>query len=144
MGNSVDTNGLYIDDYELLELSVEGNHKFHNIPVNAMFDYVTNTAVDSFDTGWLAGIHINKIKDPGSWAVRYIYRNLEKDAVVGIFTDSDFRGGGTDAKGHEIGGSYMIAKNSAINITYFINQIGLELDDPIDFRRLQADLQLKF
>jgi hypothetical protein len=69
---------------------------------------------------------------------------VEKDAVIGTFTDSDFRGGGTDAKGHEIGGSYQLAKNSAINLTYFINEIGLELDDPQDFKRLQADLQLKF
>lgn len=144
MGNTVDTDGLYLNDYELLELFVEGNHKFDNIPVTAMFDYVTNTAADSLNTGWLLGIHINKAKEPGSWAFRYIYRNLEKDAVLGTFTDSDFRGGGTDARGHEIGGSYQLAKNSTLNLTYFINQIGLELDDKVDFRRLQADLQLKF
>jgi len=144
MGNTVDSNGLYPNDYELLELFVEGNHKFNEFPVTAMFDYVTNTAADSLNTGWLAGIHVNKTKDPGSWAFRYIYREVEKDAMVGIFTDSDFRGGGTDAKGHEIGGSYQLAKNSTLNLTYFINEIGLELDDPVDFTRLQADLQLKF
>jgi len=144
MGNSVDANGLYINDYELLELFVEGSHKFDGFPVSAMFDFVNNTAADSLDTGWLAGIRINKAKDPGSWAFRYIYREVEKDAVIGTFTDSDFRGGGTDAKGHEIGGSYQLAKNSTLNLTYFINEIGLELDDPIDFKRLQADLQLKF
>jgi hypothetical protein len=144
MGNSVDANGLYLNDYELLEFFIEGNHKFDDIPLTAMFDFVTNTAADSFDTCWLVAIHINKAKDPGSWAFRYIYREVEKDAVIGTFTDSDFRGGGTDAKGHEIGGSYQLAKNSAINLTYFINEIGLELDDPQDFKRLQADLQLKF
>jgi hypothetical protein len=143
-GNTLDANGLYLNKYELLELSAEGNHKLDKIPVTAMFDFVTNTAADSLDTGWLVGIRINKTKDPGSWAFRYIYRELEKDAVVGIFTDSDFRGGGTDAKGHEIGGSYQLAKNSTLSLTYFINEIGLELDDTIDFRRLQADLQLKF
>jgi hypothetical protein len=144
MGNSVDANGLYANDYELVELFVEGNHDLGRIPVTAMFDFVNNTAADSLDTGWLAGIHVNKAKDPGSWEVRYIYRNLEKDAVIGIFTDSDFRGGGTDAKGHEIGGSYQLAKNSTLSLTYFINQVGLGLDDPVDFKRLQADLQVKF
>jgi hypothetical protein len=144
MGNSVDANGLYLNDYELLEFFIEGNHKFDKIPVIAMFDFVTNTAADSFHTGWLVGMRINKTKDPGSWAFRYIYREVEKDAMIGTFTDSDFRGGGTDARGHEIGGSYQLAKNSAINLTYFINEIGLELDDPRDFKRLQADLQLKF
>ncbi|UCE65808.1 MAG: putative porin [Candidatus Zixiibacteriota bacterium] len=144
MGNTIDANGLYLSDYELLELFVEGNHKFDKIPVTAMFDYVTNTAGHSFNIGWLMGIHVNKTEDPGSWAFRYIYREVEKDAVVGVFTDSDFRGGGTDAKGHEIGGSYQLANNSTLNLTYFINQIGLELNDKEDFRRLQVDLQLKF
>ena len=55
-GNSVDANGHYLNDYELLELFVEGGHKINDIPLSAMFDYVTNTAADSLDTGWLAGI----------------------------------------------------------------------------------------
>ena len=50
----------------------------------------------------------------------------------------------SETGGHEIGGSYQLAENSAINLTCFINQIGLELDYKQDFRRLQADLQSKF
>jgi hypothetical protein len=69
---------------------------------------------------------------------------VEKDAVVGIFTDSDFRGGGTDARGHEIGGAVQLADNTAFKATYFINQIGLQKEDQDDFRRFQVDLQLKF
>ncbi len=142
-GNSVDANGHYLNDYELLEASVELSHKFENIPVVVMGDYVNNTAADSVNTGWLVGIHIGKAKKPGSWSARYIYRKVEKDAVIGMFTDSDFRGGGTDAKGHEIGGEYMLADNAAFGVTYFINKIGLDAAET-DFNRLQIDLQLKF
>jgi len=143
MGNSVDGSGNYLNDYELLEAFVEVTHRFDKIPVVVMGDYVNNTAADSVNTGWLVGAHIGKAKKTGSWSVRYIYRKVEKDAVIGIFTDSDFRGGGTDAKGHEIGGEYMLADNAAFGVSYFINKTGLDAAEA-DFNRLQVDLQLKF
>jgi hypothetical protein len=138
-----DSSLVYAEKYELIELFAEGTHKFEKIPVTVMFDYVNNTAADSLNTGWLVGVRAGKAKKPGSWEVRYIYRELEKDAVLGAFTDSDFRGGGTDAKGHEIGGGIMLAKNTAFNATYFINKMGLDAAES-DFSRLQVDLQLKF
>ncbi len=134
----------YQNDYEMAEFFFELNHKFDNIPVTAMFNYITNTAADSLKNGWLAGIHIGKAKNVGSWAFRYIYRNLEKDAVIGAFSDSDFRGGGTNAKGHEIGGTYQLMKNAAFSISYFVNEIGIDQDVTEDFQRMQIDLQLKF
>lgn len=140
----VDSPEVYVNDYEILELFGEVSHTFGYIPVVVMGDFVTNTAADSLETGWLVGIHVGKTKNPGSWALRYIYREVKKDAVVGTFTDSDFRDGGTDAKGHEIGGSYQFAKNAAFNLTYFINEIGLEAASTSDFTRMQADIQLKF
>jgi hypothetical protein len=144
MGNTIDDDGHYAYDYELLEIFVEAKQQFDNIPVTIMGDFVTNSSADSLNTGWLVGIRAGKAKKPGTWDVRYIYREVEKDAVVGMFTDSDFRGGGTDAKGHEIGGGYQIAKNMKFNVSYFINSIGLEEDESTDFDRLQIDLQLKF
>ncbi len=143
LGNSVDTLGNYINDYELIEGFVEVTHKFPNLPVTVMADFVTNTAADSLDFGWLVGIRAGKTSKPGSWAFRYIYREVEADAIVGIYTDSDFRGGGTDAKGHEVGGSLQIARNTTFSVTYFDNKIGLDKAES-GFQRLQVDLQLKF
>jgi len=157
MGNSVETIiadidedtddttyvDVYMNDYQLLEAFVELSHHFEKTPVTVMFDYVSNTAADSLNTGWLAGLHIGKTKKSLSWAFRYIYREVEKDAVIGTFTDSDFRGDGTDAKGHEIGGSLQLADNTTFNVTYFMNKIGLDKEES-NFNRLQVDLQLKF
>jgi hypothetical protein len=133
----------YAGNFELLEGFVEATRHFDDLPVTAMFDYVKNTAVDSLSDGWLVGLRVGKAKEPGSWSLRYIYREVKKDAVVGTFTDSDFRGGGTDAKGHEVGGSLAVAENANFNVTYFANKIGLQGDEE-DFGRLQVDLQLKF
>ena len=62
--------------------------------------------------------------------------------MVGIFTDSDFLGGGTNGRGHEINFDLVIMENTTFAATYFINQI--DLDDETDFNRLQVDLKFKF
>ncbi|MFZ5980370.1 MAG: putative porin [Candidatus Zixiibacteriota bacterium] len=142
-GNDTTFAEVYKTDFELLEMFAEVTHHVNKIPLTAMFDYVTNTAADSLETGWLVGFRAGKTKKPWSWAFRYIYREVERDAVVGTFTDSDFRGGGTDAKGHEIGGSLQLAENTTFDVTYFINKIGLDREEA-DFNRLQVDIQLKF
>ncbi len=151
MGNSIvgvvsgeDTVEVYASGFELMELFGEFTHKFESTPVTVMFDYVTNSAADSLNTGWLFGLRVGKAKEPGSWEFRYIYRNLEADAVLGMFTDSDFRGGGTDAKGHEVGGAIQLAAITAFKASYFINEIGLEAEETEGFNRMQVDLQLKF
>ena len=134
----------YMYDYELLELFAEASHKFNEIPVTVMGDYVTNTAIDSLKNGWLVGIRIGKTKKPGSWDFRYIYREVEKDAVFGLYTDSDFRGGGTNARGHEIGADYQLMNNTTFAVTYFNNQIDLQAGDKTNFQRWQFDLKFKF
>ncbi|MCP4685271.1 MAG: hypothetical protein GY867_07460 [bacterium] len=138
-----DTTHVFGNEYELFELFGEASHKINQTPITVMGDYVSNTAADSLNTGWLVGVRVGKAKKPGSWEFRYNYREIETDAVVGTFADSDFRGGGTDAKGHEMGGAVQLAANSAFKATYFINTIGLDADES-DFNRLQVDLQLKF
>ncbi|MGQ9687078.1 MAG: putative porin [Thiobacillaceae bacterium] len=46
-----------------------------------------------------------------NWQVYFGYRHLERDAVLDAFTDSDFRLGGTDAKGYYLGASYALDRN---------------------------------
>ncbi|MFH1699673.1 MAG: putative porin [Candidatus Zixiibacteriota bacterium] len=142
--NGGDTTSVYANDYDLIELSIEASHKFESTPVTVMGDYVKNSAADSLDTGWLVGLLVGKTKDAGSWDFRYIYREVKKDAVLGMFTDSDFRGGGTDAKGHEIGGSCQLASNATFSVSYLISETGLESTELVDYKKLQVDLQLKF
>ena len=143
-GDEKDTVLHYANDYELIELFGEATHKFGDIPVIVMADYVTNSATDSHETGWLAGLQIGKTKRTGSWQLDYSYREVEKDAVVGVFTSSDFGGGGTDSKGHVLSGALQLAQNTAFKMTCLINETGLSNDATEDFTRLQFDLQLKF
>ncbi len=143
-GNSY-SNG-YLYDYDLAEAFTEYGTKIGELPVAVYGDYAMNTASSvSEDTGWLLGTTINKCKDPGSWEFSYDYRDLEKDAVVGAFNDSDFIGGGTNGRGHRFGVTYQLAKNAQAGLSYFLNEKANtqgKIED--NYNRFQADIMVKF
>jgi hypothetical protein len=131
----------YENNYDVLEGFAEYGFTAADLPVSVYGSYVKNTAATSGDSGWLIGTTLNKAKEPGSWELGYNYRDVQKDAVVGVLTDSDFIGGGTDGKGHMFCGKYQLTKNIQAALTYFLAQRG-DADD--DYRRLMADLVFKF
>jgi len=142
-GNTDDGSGNYAEDFADFEAFAEVGFQLSEVPITLVGDYVMNTEADGGDDiGWLAGVQINKAKDPGSWQLYYNYRELESDAVVGVFTDSDFGGGGTDVQGHEIGAAYQISRGWQGAVTYFHNEV--DLDDEKDYQRLQLDLKYEF
>jgi len=144
-GNSFDpVTNTYLYDYEEIELFADLGFKLFGHPALLFANYVQNQAVDEYDTGYALGIKYGKAKNKGQWEFGYVYQDLEADAVLGLLTDSDFGGGGTDSKGHILKGSYAIAKNFNAKFTYFINEAGLKSGDPIDFNRLQLDLSFKY
>jgi len=140
-GNS-NSAGKYASDYDIVEVFGEYGFKFGQTPVAAFASYVKNTsAATTQDTGWLVGGKLGKCKAPGSWELSYDYRDLEADAVLGVFNDSDFIGGGTNGKGHRMGCAYQLAKNLQAALTYFFND---KSNDEHNYNRLQADMVFKF
>jgi len=140
-GNSADTHGKYSHDYNDTETFFEYKPV---ILKSVMFfgDYVVNTApgVDK-SRGWLVGTTCGSCSAPHSIECRYSFRRLENDAVVGAFTDSDFAGGGTGGKGHEISFDYQLTKNIKTAITYFINEKNQY--DGLSYHRMQLDMNVK-
>jgi len=140
-GNA-NAGGLYLSDYDVAELFGEYAFDLNSKPAAIYATYVKNTSASTgADTGWLIGTKYGKCKEPGSWELSYDYRDVEADAVLGAFSDSDFIGGGTDGKGHRFGYTYQLAKNLQGALTYFLNEKGSQ---ETDYNRLQADLVFKF
>jgi hypothetical protein len=134
--------GDYKYGYDIVEGFAEYGAKIADYPVAVYGDFAHNTAAPSGKSnGWLIGTTFNKAKDPGSWQIGYNYRDIESDAVVGQFNDSDFNGGGTNARGHWFNFTYQLAKNFTGALTYFLDE-NKTTDDK--YRRLQADLVFKF
>lgn len=113
-------------------------------------EFVKNTSGDEHDQGYLFGARIGakKVTGPKQWQLSYNFRRLERNAILDIFPDSDFYGGGTHVQGHEATVSYGLGKNVTLDLDYYRSvPIGGE---EIDTRQatvenlLQADINLKF
>jgi len=143
-GNTAAPGNVFANDYDLFELFAEFGTVIGKLPVAVYGDWVKNTvASTNEDTGWLIGGSLNKMKDPGSWQFDYDYREIEADAVVGQFNDSDFVGGGTAGKGYRFSFTYQLFKNVAPAVTYYLSEYDGRNDDA-DYSRLQADILVKF
>lgn len=148
-GNSFVVNPLTGDlefkyDYHVAQLFAEWKFRLGKEPVSVFGNYVINTDADENDTGYLFGVKYGSAKARGTWDAAWFYERLEADAVVGLLTDSDFGGGGTDARGHVLQGTYAFHPRWNFKATYFINEIELASENPRDLDRIQLDLNFKF
>ena len=134
----------YLHNYEELELFADLSFELFGHPSQIFGNFVQNQAVNEFDTAFAMGFKYGQAKNKGQWEFGYVYQDLEADSVLGLLTDSDFGGGGTDSKGHVLKGSFAIYKNFNAKFTYFINDIDLKSGEPKDFNRLQLDLSFKY
>lgn len=136
------TNKVYGADFSEIELFAEAKFAA-GLPVRVYGQYVVNNEADDLDTGYLAGVSLWELGEPGTFQLEYNYRDLEKDAVVGAFTDSDSFGGGTDGRGHKFSAAYQVAKNWQAGVTYFLDEKSVQKGAK-DYDRLQVDLSAKF
>jgi hypothetical protein len=60
------------------------------------------------------GFGTSTMQRDGAWRAFLGYRYLQRDAVLDAFSDSDFRLGGTDAKGFFFGGEYSISPRVSV------------------------------
>lgn len=143
-GNSVDEDGNLLYDYRQVEVYGEFATSIGELPVSFFANYVKNTEVDDNDIGYAFGAKVGKAGEPGTWQASWAWQELQADAVVALFTDSDFGGGGTDSRGHTIKARYALADNWAVGGTLFVNEVNLASGMPKDYTRLQVDLEFDF
>ncbi|NVZ22282.1 putative porin [Pseudomonas costantinii] len=113
------------------------------VPLAFYGQYVKNNdAVTDQDTAWLLGA---KSKVFG-FNLDYNYRDIQRNAVVGAFTDSDFANGTTGSRGHKFKVGYDIDKNFAVGATYFLTKADFASRTQRDANTntLQLDAEAKF
>ncbi len=137
-----DTITGYANDFNLFELFGELSFKVEKVSCKIFGNFVQNGDADEDNQGWLAGTTIKKGKGLGSVKLHVNYRKLEKDAVLGLFTDSDTWGGGTDGKGLQLGLGVGIADNASLAFTYYLDKKDLEKET--DYNRYQLDAKVSF
>ena len=145
-------------DYQLLNLT--GQADLPSIAGKRIIvtgDYVRNFGFDRAAVSQRVGTNVDpqvsayhlrvafgdaEIKALHDWQVFAAYKRVERDALLDAFTDSDFRLGGTDARGYILSGSYGLGKNTSAAFRYFS---GDSISGaPLSIDVFQFDLNVKF
>ncbi len=143
-GNTVDSAGNYVFDYANAEVFAELEAKLAGWPVLVFAHYTENVDVSREDAAYALGLQLGKAAKQGSAQADWHYKDVEADAVLGSFTESDFGGGGTDVEGHVLRARYMLRDRISLSGTLFLNDSGEFAGDERDYQRLQLDLEFKF
>ncbi len=121
------------------------------LPLSLYGQYVVNDASRDFlgvedggeDTAWLLGLRTNA----AGVALDYTYRDVERNAVVGTLTDSDFASGYTGSSGHKLKAQYDFLKNFNLTVSWFLAESDaasrFKLEDA-EVHTLMIDLNAKF
>ena len=143
-GNTVDIDGNYVYEYENTEAFIELGTRVGDWPLKVFAHYTRNSEVDQEDTGYAFGAKLGSAKDSGQSEFSWTYQDIEADAVIATFNDSDFGGGGTDADGHMLKAKYALSKKLILGGTLMINDVDRFQGTEHDYTRLQLDVEFKF
>jgi hypothetical protein len=135
---------VYLYDYTLTQVFAEASFDVGEWPMLVFMDYINNSDASDNDTGWSIGTKIGQAKDRGQMQFTYYYADKEADSMLGLLTDSDFGGGGTDSRGHWLQFNYGVSKSWTIGAQYFINEVDLASGSKSDYNRLMIDMQWKW
>ena len=147
-GNTLNAAGEYEFDYDAWAFSGELGMKDVFMPgkiVAVFVDYVKNSDSDE-DTGYAFGAKFGdpKVKGRHQWQVKYIYADLEEDAWLDIFPDSDRLGGATGLTSHEISFKYGLSKNIYFAVDYYDSENEQTGNLGDEEKILQLDTVFKF
>ena len=143
-GNSVDIDGNYLYEYKDTEVFAQLDTRLGEWPFRVYAQWVQNNEVSEEDTGYAFGAKIGSAKAKGQWEASWTYQDIEADAVIAAFNDSDFGGGGTDASGHIIKAKYAFGPSISLGGTLFLNDIDRFQSVERDYTRYQIDVAFAF
>ena len=105
-----------------------------------------NFGADKNNVGYDVAAQLGKAKHVGDWQVKYSYTDIQEDAVLGAYSDSDNFGGGTGAKGHALRGKYKAGNNLYIAGNFFFDTLYASKssnDKEANYERVQLDVIYK-
>ena len=149
LGNTLDGNGLYVNDYRIAEFFAETSlGALFGKPVKAAAGIAYNFGAYEKNYGYDIAFKIGKAKKVGRWQLKYSYTDLQEDAVFGAYSDSDNFGGGTAAKGHAVRFKYKAGSNLYLAANLFFNKLyeskSKTLGIEPEYERVQLDMIYKF
>lgn len=143
-GNTVDANGNYVHDYDIVELYVEYGTTALDVPVEIFGDWVRNLEADRENRAWAVGVNAGGADERGRMAVSWAWHDTAADALIGTFTDSDLGGGNTDSRGHLFRIEYALTDDLVAGGTLILSEFGHFSGQERDFDRVMLDIEFSF
>jgi hypothetical protein len=140
-----------VSDFRMIDLINQVSWKLFDLKWSAYFDIVHNCGDNveagdyrGQDNGYAAGLKVGQNKKKGDWSVAYKYAWIEANCTPGGFNDSDF--GGSNRKGHVVGGTYNITDDLTFGLTVYLTEPIAGPAAGADYRDVttMADLVWKF
>ncbi len=140
-------NGNTTNEFRLYEAFGQVDFTGLPLPLSVYGQYVLNGGAegpdDDQDQAWLVGF-VTKLVGV---KFDYNYRDVQRNGVVGGFTDSDFAAGYVGSRGHKLKAGYELSKNFSVGATYFMaeSDVASRFDgDDASVDTLQVDFEAKF
>ncbi len=108
-------------------------------------NYIQNTQLSRDNKGWIAGVKLGQrsVSDSGQIQFGWNIRQLQKNAWLDTYPDSDFYGGATNVKGQKFTLAVGLMRDFAVNLAWFdarpISNSARKRE-----RLFQTDVNLKF
>jgi hypothetical protein len=113
-------NSAQAEDFNELNPNLEVATQLEGVPVALWWDQVRNTSASMDENGFQIGLKVGKAKTPWSlkegWEAGYAFERLEPNAVLDMFPNGDFGGGGTNHLGNTYWVKFATLKHSTAGL----------------------------
>jgi hypothetical protein len=116
-GNTI-TSSAFANDYKLTSFGAEVGYNLGFAPISVWTEMTTNSEPSDNNKAMIGGLTLGALKDAGSWAFTYNYRDVQKDAVFGYHNDVTALGGGTNNMGWVARADYRTSKDVTLGLEY--------------------------
>lgn len=141
-GNSA-TAGTYTYEYKVTRGFLELTGPLFGTSIAAFFDYAKNSDPADDNTAQLYGVKVGQLKEVGDVLFAVDFRDVKKDASVGVLVDADSAGGGTDVKSTRYSLQYQLDKGVALVASYYDGKRSVSSLD-IPYKKTQFDVNFAF
>ena len=113
-----DDSQKYLYNYSILDIFFQMNLKNLWKPLSLSVQLVQNFAVQDASMGMIAGGFLGDRKKVHSWSLGYHFFQLDKDATLAKYTDSDVSDVGVNYSGHQVNLSYLLNRSTSLGLKY--------------------------
>lgn len=143
-GNTVDADGNYVYDYDIVELYVGYEFAMRGVPVELFADWVRNLDPDRENRAYAVGARVGSADERGRLAASWAWHDTGADALIGVFTDSDLGGGNTDSRGQVFTLEFALTDDLVLGGTLILSEFGHFSGLVRDYDRVMLDMEFSF